>query len=170
VITVNVWDPDDENVGHSSLEIDATSSVLGRSTMVSWWPRPTDSFGLLVGTPAEPLSYDEEVRLEGHPPHHRYQLHGLGDHAHGVPGARAGVGLDETQMRNWWILWQQNPSYRLFDRNCCTTAITCLVAGGCRPYAERGGAEIDLTRWAPGPADVSRLCEAIIAGMAATTP
>lgn len=168
MITVNVWEPDDVNVGHASLEIDATSSVLGRSTMISWWPRPTTPLGLLMGVESEALTYDDDVRLEGHPPHHRYQLHGLDDHAHGMPGARPGVGLDETQMRNWWVQWQQNPTFRLIDRSCCTTTITCLVAGGCRPYADRGGVEIDLTRWMPHPSDVSRLCDAIIAGMAAS--
>jgi hypothetical protein len=163
MITVNVWEMDDHNVGHASLEIGGNDYV--GPTMVSWWPYHTDELGLLVGAEGRPLTYDQEVAAEGHEPHHRYRLYGLEDFARHAAGAREHIGLDEARMRDWWREWQRTPTYRLFDRNCCTTTITALVAGGARSYAALADTEIDLTRWLPTPSDVIRLCDAIILGM-----
>lgn len=163
MITVNVWEMDDNNVGHASLEI-GPGPYCG-ATMVSWWPHHASTLTVLTGSDAVPLTYDDEVRAEGHAPHHRYQLFGLEDYRRSVPGAREHIGLDEARMRDWWHDWQRDPTYRLFDRSCCTTTITCLVEGGCRTYAALADTEIDLTRWLPTPSDVIRLCEAIQLGM-----
>lgn len=162
MITVYVWEMDEHNVGHASLQIGG-NDVIG-PTMVSWWPYHADELGLLTGCEARPLTYDQEVLAEGHPPHHTYRLYGLEDHGR-VAGAREHIGLDEARMREWWREWQRTPTYRLFDRSCCTTTITCLVEGGAQEYAALADTEIDLTRWLPTPADVTRLCEALILGM-----
>ena len=172
MITVNVWDPtggafggiSGGRFGHASLEIGATA--YAPAVTVSWWPHGFILYSL-AGDDAVVLPYDDELVQEDHEvPDHRYRLPGNQDNAAGVSGTRAHIGLDESAMRQWWTEWQSDRTYRLFDRNCCSTVIRCLMAGA-SGYAELGGVEVLADNWIARPSDVRLLCEAIITGMAA---
>lgn len=163
MITVNIWLADESNVGHASLLIGGGSPP--GPVLVSWWPHNSSPLGLLVGADAVPLTYEQEVAAEGHPPHHRIPLFGLDDHAAGVPGAREHIGLHETDMKEWWRQWQLEPTYRLFDRSCCSTTIRCLMSGGAAEYADLGGVEVNVDNWLARPDDVLRLANALTLGI-----
>ncbi len=172
MIIVNVWDAVHGSVlGHASMILPATDYLP--ELTISWWPVHGGA-SMLFGDEAANLPYDgdegsnSEIAFEGRVPERRYRLHGLRDAANGVTGAREGIGLNEAAIREWWASWSEDGRYRITDRNCCTTVIAGLLAGGAREYTDGAGLV-----WIPPehsgvvmtPQRVHQVCQAIQTGM-----
>lgn len=156
MITVNVWE------GHSSFVISASAFVP--ETTVSWWPRD-GGLDLVLGDEPYVMPYETELRVEAGVQLKRYRLFALEDHAAGMAGAREHIGLDTSAIHDWWRQWQTG-IYRLSDRNCCTTVIAGLLAGGARQYTELAGlVHLDPEANFMMPRNVHRFCRAVITGM-----
>jgi hypothetical protein len=156
VITVNVWE------GHASFVIDASGSMP--ETTVSWWPRD-GGLDLVFGDEPYVMPYETEVRVEAGVALKRYRLYALDDFAAGVVGAREHIGLDTADIHDWWRGWRTG-IYRLRDRNCCTTVVAGLLAGGALEYTELAGHHhLDPETSFMTPGYVHRMCRAIIHGM-----
>ncbi len=171
MITVYVWDSagggstgafvgvESASVGHAAMEIGGgePAGVI----YISWWPRHDTFYDVLVGTPAHTRrTLGQEIRDEGLQPAHRILIPGQGE-------GRAGNGLDESAIKEWWREWQRDTTYRLADRSCCTTIVRGLLAGGAMMYA---GFTLDINSdaivWGPG--DVVAIANACVTGVAAS--
>ena len=163
MITVSVWNPAGSSPGHSALFLSALPDA-GELTM-SWWPVDAGSDTFLLDEAAT-LPYELEQRTDGRLPDARYRLYSLEDCANGVAGARERIGLDQAAMRTWWEARSLDGSYRLTDRNGCTSVLACLEAGGCRSYVELAGLQwAEPEAFLITPTRVREVCRAIIEGM-----
>lgn len=125
MVTVYIWLPTSENYGHAGLRV--RNGAPSNDTYVSWWPEETGfwrSYRIVTGVPAT---------------QHRVVGTDLSDEGARDPEHIIQVGrLDEGAIVAWWGRWRMNLSYRLVDRNCCTTVVRALEAGGAMQYVQDG--------------------------------
>jgi hypothetical protein len=112
MITVYVWIPELENVGHSSAKIIDDSN--NRTTYVSWWPSSSDS--IMKKRTGHFNTYENDVLWEGKNPEFTYEL----------------KGLDESSAIDWWeeFITNANSNYSLGMYNCSWAVIKALKAAG----------------------------------------
>ena len=110
-VTVYVWGPLSEQVGHASMK-------LGDGTYVSLWPGK-DKAG--KKTKRKKGKYqdihtsenlDDDIKAEGRSPDHTFSI----------------CGLNESTIRAWWIGF--NKQCWSWMQNCCKTVIDGLREGG----------------------------------------
>jgi hypothetical protein len=145
MITVCVWLPEGDNVGHAGMRIRTNAA----ETYISWWPGPTssrsteDAKDALFGSfhPYRNRSYESDKRVEQKLPDHFVYLRGL----------------DEGRIVKWWKgfglgsvnsigrgarasppLQGPLPPWNLLKQNCSTVVATAPKRGGGDKYASWG--------------------------------
>ena len=110
-VTVYVWGPHSEQVGHASMK-------LGDGTYVSLWPgedkagKKTKSKKGKKQDIHTSENLDEDTEAEGRGPDHTFSI----------------CGLNESKIRSWWIGF--NKQCWSWTQNCCQTVIDGLREGG----------------------------------------
>jgi hypothetical protein len=127
MVTVYVWPPKGDNVGHAAVKIE--------QTYISWWPEggividPKGKEIQLTAAPVRGRTYIADVKGEGGPPEHKIHISGLNESA--MVQWWAGFGLQSGRTK----LAGPLPKYHLLKQSCSTVAARALQAGGGNNYS-----------------------------------